>query len=280
MTRMHRSQLQRPHPKTFSPFKLSIFAVVVITSFLFLENPIASVKKNFTDGTETQNNEISESSIQLTSHLGTGAQRKTLNYLHCGVSFTSENKPSDNEVEIVLLHGAKFTKDNWSESGILDSLCNSTQSHDMKSSVVALDLSVQADGNGFINAIDSLVGERVLSGNPIVVVSPSASGKAIVSLSSSNDEDRLRELIKVWIPVASPSVLSAKDEALSKFRLANIPILAINGNRDVMGKKVTNKLVSIAGAEGLEIDGGHPCYLDSPRSFVNIVLEYLKKNLT
>ena len=269
--------MQRPHPKTLSAFKLAIAVVVAIVSFSLLENTFASVKK---DSIEIENNTIAESSVQLTSQLGAGDQRHTLNYLHCGKIFTLENKPSKNEVEILLLHGAKFTKADWSESGILDSLCNSVKSHNIKSSVTALDLSVKADGAGFINAIEGLVRERVLSGNPVVVVSPSASGKAIVSLTSSNAEGRLGDLIKVWIPVAPPAVLSAKDEDLGKFQLAKIPVLAINGNRDVMGGKVTNKLVSVSGAQSVELEGGHPCYLDSPKKFVEVVLEYLKQNLT
>ena len=222
------------------------------------------------------NSKILESSVTMNLPFGTGLDRRDLKFLHCGVEFSSESLSSKSIVEIVLLHGAKFTKQNWSESGIIESICNDSQSHGIISSVIALDLSVQADGNGFINAMDSLIENGILSGKPVVVISPSASGKAIISLTSIS-ERRVEDIIRAWLPVASPAILSATNESLGRFRQLQIPILAINGNRDAMGKKVTERLVTISGAEGVEIDGGHPCYLDSPNAFVDVVFKFLEE---
>ena len=89
----------------------------------------------------------------------------------------------------------------------------------------------------------------------------------------------MKKLIKVWIPVASPAVLSVRDDApLAAFSLARIPVLAINGDQDVMGKKVTKKLESVANAKGVELKGSHAVYLDSPNIFVDTVMDFFSGN--
>jgi pimeloyl-ACP methyl ester carboxylesterase len=152
-------------------------------------------------------------------------------------------------------------------------------------SVTALDLSVQADGQGLKSAFDALVQENVLSGKPVVVVSPSASGKSIVSMVSSSsssssqsktNQSLLKDVVKVWMPVASSAVLKVKkDDEFKIFTKLNIPILAMNGDRDEMGQRVTKKLVDVANAKGVSMKGGHPCYLDSPIVFVDVILSFL-----
>jgi hypothetical protein len=41
------------------------------------------------------------------------------------------------------------------------------------------------------------------------------------------------------------------------------------------GENATKRLQSLAGAKILELEGGHPCYLDSPDAFVDAILEDL-----
>jgi len=190
---------------------------------------------------------------------------------------------------MILLHGAKYTKEDWSTSGILDDICikGAAGGGDSDSggfSITALDLSVKADGDGFIDAFDALVNQGVLSGKPLVVISPSASGKSIVSLgasamnpmTSSSAKAVLKKMIKVWIPVASPAVLSVKEDGvLRSFSSLGIEILAINGDGDGMGKRVTQRLVQV-GAKGVELKGGHAVYLDSPNEFVETVLSFME----
>lgn len=256
------------------------------------EKQIASLKNGFVspkyDSIQSQasrkgNNNykkiIGAHEVQMSLPYGSGDDKKSLSYYHCGETLTSSSyNKKDNE--IILLHGAKFTKENWIESEILLNLCikgNDNASEQGRLSVSALDLSVSADGSGLKSAFDSLVQNGILSGRPVVVITPSASGKTIVSMITEGMESTLKEIVKIWMPVASPAVIGVKDDMKFKvFQDLNIPILAMNGDGDAMGKKVTKRLVDFAGAKGVEMKGGHPCYLDSPSVFEDTVLSFIR----
>jgi hypothetical protein len=235
-------------------------------------SPNAASSKLGMQPKNTPANSFIRSSTILKLPNGGGENKKSLEYVHCG----EKNSTGPKRMEIILLHGAKFTKEDWVTSGILDRICLYK-----RTSAVAIDLSVRADGKGFRDAVSGLVDEGILSGDPVTVISPSASGKAIVSLGSEVFADGgLESLIKFWVPVASPAVLSANDSDLKTFPKAGIKILAIHGNNDSMGKRVTKKLEDVTGAKGVELSGGHPVYLDSPREFVETVLTFLNGQLS
>ncbi len=224
---------------------------------------------------------IKAEEVQMTLSRHTGNDSKSLSYYHCGERF-QENTITPEDTEIILLHGAKFTKENWMESNILQKLClmgNDNPSENGRMSIVALDLSVRADYTGLLIAFKALSAEGVISGKPAVIVTPSASGKSITSLLPMDDKASkvAKSMLKVWMPVASPAVLGVKDvESFKSFKEMGIPILAMNGDHDEMGKKVTKKLVEFADAKGVQMKGGHPCYLDSPEYFVETVLAFLR----
>mmetsp|Transcript_13049 Transcript_13049/g.23674 ORF Transcript_13049/g.23674 Transcript_13049/m.23674 type:complete len:174 (+) Transcript_13049:273-794(+) len=154
-------------------------------------------------------------------------------------------------------------------------------------SISALDLPVSADGTELVLAFEALTSKKILSGRPVTFISPSASGKSIVSLGemaaaasknsgsggSSSSSTELTRIVKGWIPVASGAVSGASESALKQY--ADIPILALYGDEDEMGKKVTQILVASNGAKGVELEGRHPVYLDSPEEFVQEVMQYL-----
>lgn len=215
-----------------------------------------------------------------------------LPYYHCGPLPTTttttpdnNNNPSSSITELVLLHGAAFTKEDWKSSGILDMLCDINNGEDEGNlSILALDLPVSSNGIQLANAFDACVEKQVLSGRSATFVTPSASGKALVSLGemAANDDDgsginnkELTRIIKAWIPVASGAVLGATDATLLSYKQANIPVFAIHGDQDSGGKKVTEKLKSLIGAKGVELVGRHPVYLDSPEEFVQEVMQFL-----
>ena len=196
---------------------------------------------------------------------------ETLSYYHCGPLPSQENPTL---TELVLLHGAAFTKEDWKSSGILNMLCEINNEEDEGNlSIVALDLPVKADGIQFSNAFDVLSSNNVLSGRAVTIISPSASGKAIVSLGDM--PELLPKILKAWIPVASGAVMGASESTLQSYKVAKIPILAIHGDQDSGGKKVTEKLKSVVNAKGIELSGRHPVYLDSPEEFVQEVMEFL-----
>ncbi|KAL7533540.1 hypothetical protein ACHAXR_005300 [Thalassiosira sp. AJA248-18] len=200
---------------------------------------------------------------------------KTLPYYHCGPLPTQDNPEL---TELILLHGAAFTKEDWKSSGILDMLCDINNEEDEGNlSISALDLPVSADGKELGLVFDALASRKILSGSAVTVVSPSASGKALVSLGemASNDSNELSRIIKAWIPVASPAVIKAPESTLLQYKMAKIPILAIHGDQDKMGKEVTDKLAKLNDAKGVELSGRHPVYLDSPEEFVSEVMQFL-----
>ena len=118
-----------------------------------------------------------------------------LPYYHCGPLPTTTDNNNPNLTELILLHGAAFTKEDWKSSGILDMLCDINNEEDEGNlSILALDLSVKADGAQLGLAFDALVSNGMLSGKPCTVISPSASGKAIVSLGEmAATEDNKKE---------------------------------------------------------------------------------------
>lgn len=207
---------------------------------------------------------------------------KTLPYYHCG-PLPSSSSSAHNMSELVLLHGAAFTKEDWKSSNILQMLCEINNEEDEGDlSILALDLPVTADGMELSLAFDSLVSARVLIGRPVTIITPSASGKSVLSLgemnsssSSTSNSELLTRIIKAWIPVASFAVLKASESTLVQYKIANIPILSIHGDKDEAGKKVTERLKRVSNANGIELDGRHPVYLDSPEEFVQKVMQFL-----
>ncbi|KAL7540888.1 hypothetical protein ACHAWF_006807 [Thalassiosira exigua] len=197
-----------------------------------------------------------------------------LPYYHCGPSHVDNPELT----ELVLLHGAAFTKEDWKTSGILGMLCDINNEEDEGNlSVTALDLPVKVGGEMLAAAFNALVGRKVLSGRPVTIVSPSASGKAVVGLGkmASEGSGELVRIVKGWIPVASGAVVSSSEPPLLAFKTANIPILAIHGDKDAGGKRVTERLEKLNGARGVELEGRHPVYLDSPEEFVQEVMQFL-----
>jgi len=233
--------------------------------------------KSSTGGASKNKEELDEEDVDpLTITRGsTSYGGKTLDYYHCGPMPLDANPDL---TEVVLLHGAAFTKENWKSSGILDKLCEINNEEDEGNlSVCALDLPVSADGNELGMAFDALVSKKILSGKAATFVSPSASGKAIVSLGemASKGSKELTRIIKAWIPVASGAVLGASESTTQQYKSSKIPILAIHGDQDSMGKKVTEKLENLNDAKGVELEGRHPVYLDSPEEFVQELMRFL-----
>lgn len=182
-----------------------------------------------------------------------------IDYYHC----------AGNRKHLVLLHGAKFTKEDWKTSGILGQLCQNSEL-----SVSAMDLPVSA-GHEELQALLKSMDEAELLTTPVVLVTPSASGKTITDWIKNGDLSTLTSLVYLWIPVAAGSVASVSDEQLMGLN-GILPIYAIHGNRDAMGKQTSDQLATLAAAETLEIEGGHPCYLDSPDVFVSALLQKMR----
>jgi len=255
-----------------TPYLISL----LLTSFIIdstseeIISPQSTLNQHAQQLNKEQLDEETVDPLKITSGIVTyGIEKETLSYYHCG---PLPDNPT--LTELVLLHGAAFSKEDWKTSGILNMLCEINNEEDEGNlSITALDLPVKADGIQLSNAFDALSSNNLLSGRAVTIVSPSASGKAIVSLGDM--PELLPKILKAWIPVASGAVMGASESTLQSYKVAKIPILAIHGNQDSGGKKVTDKLKSVVNAKGIELSGRHPVYLDSPEEFVQEVMEFL-----
>lgn len=183
-------------------------------------------------------------------------------YYHC-----NQNQ-GEIGTDILLLHGASFTKENWRRKGIIDNMCQQV-------SVVASDLSVSADSNVLMAMLDRLERAGMIR-LPLTVVTPSASGRALVSwLQGASPMEDMAKYVSIWVPVAPYSVLYATDSQLKLLLEYNIGVLAINGDGDRSGRQVSERLVDVADADSVELEGGHAVYLSSPDEFVETVLGFI-----
>ena len=227
-----------------------------------------------------------------------------LPYLHCGPEYGLQPNPGDGAGrELLLLHGAAFRASTWKESGILEGLCllgrqaasgASATAVVGDLSVTALDLPVSADALYLNKAFKSLWERGIISGEATYIVTPSASGSAMMSAASfaapqeqdgaptiidGQAEDMskmLSRMVRGWIPVAAGAVLAVPTATLRIFISMEIPILAIYGDKDAKGKESSKRLAKEAGAWTLELEGRHPCYLDSPNEFIRAVTDFIE----
>jgi hypothetical protein len=173
---------------------------------------------------------------------------------------------SSQMTELVLLHGASFSKEIWRSKGMLAKICRHF-------SVMALDLHTSAGHNELEQVLDAMK-EDGLCKLPVSIVTPSASGNTIVDWLS--DMQVMKRYIRKWIPVASPAIALGDKSQLQE--LGDwLPILAIYGDRDKAGKRLSNILGDWSKANVTEIPGGHPCYLDSPDLFVQLLHDFLSE---
>lgn len=189
------------------------------------------------------------------------------------------------QIQLVLLHGARFTKEDYKTSGLLDMFCTTTKmGTSIDGVVLALDLPVRASAQELQTMLTVLVQDRLVTDRPISLVTPSASGYGVVDWINTGNMDTFRTHIRHWIPVASPAITQASTERLEQIhgpvRTTTSTILAVYGDQDAMGKQVSQRLGTYAGATVVEIPGKHPCYLDSPDLFVTIVLKFVSSTST
>jgi hypothetical protein len=184
-------------------------------------------------------------------------------YYHC-------DGRGNNVVHMVFLHGARFSKEDWKTSGILEQFCKVPSL-----SVSAVDLPVSA-GHSDLKKILTAMQEEQLISKPVTLVTPSASGKTLTDWMINGNVNELPKFVNIWIPVAAGSVGKVSDDQVKSVKtLDGFSILAVYGDKDNGGKVTSDRLETIAGAKKVELPGSHPVYLDSPDAFVTTVLDYL-----
>jgi hypothetical protein len=192
---------------------------------------------------------------------------QAVEYYHCSAPPSVRKKAK----HLVLLHGARFTKEDWKTSGILDTLCSSGGHF----SVSAMDLGVQAGHRELQGMLISLK-DTLHIDLPVTLITPSASGMTITDWMSTGRLKDLPLYVERWMPIAAVSVSAATEDQLQRMaKLQPFQILAIHGTKDRGGIMTSERLQDYAQARTLELKGGHPCYLDSPKDFCNVILQEL-----
>ena len=245
----------------------------------FIVEEIDTIKSNMA-GDEDNSNEKEDLMIEGTVIIGGDGDNdddQKIAYYHQAATSSST---SIQQHSLVLLHGSKFTKEDWIQNSSSSTSKNIIslfhQQFPYSISITAVDLPVKADHNQLVSLLEAMQDKGLIS-LPVSIVTPSASGFSIVDWIMNDDHDvtnKLPTYIHTWIPVASGSVLRFTNEQLTKIDLLeDFNIFAINGNLDKMGKKVTKKLVKHTSTitKSIELKGGHPVYLDSPNEFVNAI---------
>ena len=224
-----------------------------------------------------------------------------VNYLYC--SWTGNEKKNalwtDESVsEIILLQDSSlwgsygWTMDAWKESGIMGHLCRPERGE--KTVVLAIGLNPNALGVDLEKVFFALTEEKILSGRPVVLVTPAESGMTALNLGTlasnlddltggnqsefmtSTDGVLLTRMVKAWITVASDKALESSNDALRAFFLARIPVLSIYCSMHVQAKRSTERLVSFAGANAAELEGTSAlCYTNHEKSLAEFILLFL-----
>lgn len=192
-------------------------------------------------------------------------------------STTTTTTSKESSSSLVLLHGARFTKQDWTRPGLLDTFCSIPHL-----STTALDLDTRtSDSSTLRKVLDELKAQSLVR-LPVSLVTPSASGYTITDWITTSYEQNQSDLplyVRRWIPVACPSVQGLSTVALQSNAWRGnddgVSVLAIYGDQDTLGKKVSEKLRNFANAMVVEIPGRHPCYLDSPQPFVTSIQHFL-----
>ena len=258
-------------------FKLVLVIVFVILSFVLMMQSYGSADEEETSATNPQAKSSSAFRDKTVSNQHKDIVKGTLNsvdYYHCGASTTAIEQ--DTVVDIVLLHGSRFTKEDWKTSKILPLLCLQNRVR-----VTALDLPTSATYTSMVPLLEALSKQQHKQ-QPLVklpvhaLVTPSASGRAVVSAIEQGTVAQIAKVTRLWIPVASYGANSlTKEQLQAVVDQQDLNVWAIYGDLDTKGKRVSLKLQQEANADVVEFKGGHPFYLDIPEKFVQELLKKL-----
>jgi hypothetical protein len=192
-------------------------------------------------------------------------------YYHCPANINNASTTNKKVQDIILWHGAAYTKEEWKTSGILQTLCNVDHF-----SVTALDLSHRSNHQALVELLHGLQNDQKLLSLPLAaIVTPSASGFGVVDWINQDIVDFVQS-IHLWVPVACPAVTNLDANKMEQLKNDNFPILAIHGDQDAPGKQRSSLLHDKIGADVVQLKGHHPCYLDSPDAFVETLMKRLE----
>lgn len=188
--------------------------------------------------------------------------------------FFRQSEPSSGEarMSVLLLHGIRFSSENWLNIGTLDTVAGAG------CRAVAIDL--PGLGRSKSAEAPAAVGELAPAGflkevcdqlnlSPVVVISPSLSGMYSLPFLMEH-----QDLVRAYVPVAP--ICTDKFTA-EQYQSVKVPSLIVYGDKDSqLGEVSLRNLSNLANHSVVVMKGaGHPCYLDDPDTWHKALTDFL-----
>ncbi len=177
-------------------------------------------------------------------------------------------------IPVVLLHGYSFYAETWVEVGLFDALARDYRvySFDMPYGAKSRSDKFSAESRDeYADFLNTML-------NTLTVENPILIGASI------SGEVTLRYLIRGYSARAAVVIGPVGIRILgNQLGRISIPLLAIWGEKDTISPPADSKILEshVNNAEIRFIDGaGHPCYLDKPEKFKEIVIDFLQRYST
>lgn len=173
---------------------------------------------------------------------------------------------------VLLLHGIRFSSENWLNIGTLETLA--------KAGCRAVAIDLPGLGQSKSAEAPAAVGELAPAGflkqvceklglDSVVVISPSLSGMYSLPFLMEH-----QPAIRAYIPVAP--ICTDKFTA-EQYQTVKVPTLIVYGDQDVqLGELSLSNLSKLANHRVVVMKGaGHPCYMDDPNTWHRALVEFL-----
>ena len=174
-------------------------------------------------------------------------------------------------IPVVLLHGYSFYAETWVEVGLFDALAGDycVYSFDMPYGAKSKSDKFNAENrNEYADFLNTML-KKLTIANPLLI------GASI------SGEVTLRYLIRGYNARAAVAVGPVGIKSLgNQLGRISIPLLAIWGEKDSISPPVTSTILEseVKNSEIRIIEGAsHPCYLDEPEKFTEIVKDFLER---
>ncbi|KAM8915888.1 putative protein-lysine deacylase ABHD14B isoform 2-T5 [Spinachia spinachia] len=193
----------------------------------------------------------------------------------CGAPlFYRQSEPTQGEAtaSVLLLHGIRFSSENWLNNGTMETLA--------KAGCRAVAIDLPGLGRSQSASAPAAVGQPApaaflrevcerLSLSPVVVISPSLSGMYSLPFLLQHPA-----LVRAYVPVAP---ICTEHFTAEQYRSVKVPSLIVYGDQDAeLGERSLNNLRNLANHSVVVVKGaGHPCYLDDPDAWHDALTGFL-----
>ncbi|XP_076616493.1 putative protein-lysine deacylase ABHD14B [Chaetodon auriga] len=189
--------------------------------------------------------------------------------------FYRQSEPASGEVKmsVLLLHGIRFSSENWLNIGTMEILA--------KAGCRAVAIDLPGLGRSKSAKAPVAIGELAPAGflkevceqlslSSVVLISPSLSGSYSLPFLLQH-----QALVRAYVPVAP--ICSDKFTA-EQYQSVKVPTLIVYGDQDTeLGELSLSNLRNLANHSVVVMKGaGHPCYLDDPDTWHKALTGFLK----